>query len=98
MSHCKSGSLKTNAPNDFVWDILRAWIEKTSVKLDKYPAESPIRRILAKSPKHSINFCTHPKSNPPSRKIKLKRFEHHKGQNWGPRSKAKKRKQELDEE
>jgi tRNA (guanine26-N2/guanine27-N2)-dimethyltransferase len=47
-SHAVSGSIKTDASRDFVFDVLREWIKEHPVRMDKINENSPTRQILAK--------------------------------------------------
>jgi len=47
-SHASAGSVKTDAPVEFVHDIFRAWIEKNPVREDKIAAGSPSFHLLQK--------------------------------------------------
>jgi tRNA (guanine26-N2/guanine27-N2)-dimethyltransferase len=47
-SHAASGSIKTNAPRSFVYDIVREHIKTTPVRMDKVSETSPVRPFLAK--------------------------------------------------
>lgn len=89
-SHCHSNAFKTDAPPSVIWDIVRAWVKLTPVNMAKYPDGSPAKRILSSESSTDVSFETHSEANPPSRKIKLVRFEDHRGQNWGPKARAKK--------
>ena len=97
-THCCPNALKTNAPSSVIWDMMRAWSKKTNVNHDKLPEQGPSRKILNAEQVTAIDFSQHPDSNPKSRKVKLVRFEEHKGMNWGPKSRAKKRKQPIEQE
>jgi len=70
--HCDSNGLKTDAPPEVVWDVMRAWLRKIEPGLDpskrskkaakKISDKSPTSRekarvsILTKEPSISINF------------------------------------------
>lgn len=93
-SHCHLNSFKTNAPTHVIWDIFRAWAKQVGVKAEYQIEGSPARAILSKLPTNPdlvVNFEPHPNANPVSRQVKLVRFEDHKGKNWGPKTRAKKR-------
>lgn len=46
-SHCKPGSVKTNAPWTFVWDFYREWVkQKSPVKIENIRKGSPAWNIL----------------------------------------------------
>lgn len=95
-SHCSSKAFKTNAPPSVLWDIIRAWVKETPVRMDKFQDESTAKKILLGQSATEVSFEPHPDANPQSRKIKLVRFEDHRGQNWGPKARAKKQRTEAD--
>ena len=48
-SHCKAGSIKTNAPWNVIWEIMREWVRtKKPIKEDKLRTGSPGWAILGK--------------------------------------------------
>lgn len=89
-SHACKNSLKTDAPNSVIWDILRAWIEKNPIK--KNEPGSPCHAILSQKPSIEVNFETHNKANPRSRSQNLTRWQPNPEKNWGPKPRAKKSK------
>ena len=89
-THCKSGMIKTDAPSQVIWDAIRAWVKDNPVKMEKYSETSPTYKILSQPSKTEISFEKHPNANPPSRKVRLLRYESHEGMDWGPRSKKRK--------
>lgn len=34
-SHACAGSIKTNAPNSFIWDMMRAWVQNGSLPVSR---------------------------------------------------------------
>ena len=54
------GSIKTNAPRVFLYDLFRAWIKDNPVTMSNIKEGSPARTLLAKAAKyvHNGNFCT----------------------------------------
>ncbi|XP_020298682.1 probable tRNA (guanine(26)-N(2))-dimethyltransferase [Pseudomyrmex gracilis] len=90
-SHASRTSIKTNAPNDVIWDIVRAWEKEHPAKREKMAEDSPAARILNASSTTEISFAMHPLANPISRKKHLLRFPQNPTANWGPgvRSKAR---------
>lgn len=88
LSHACKTSIKTNAPVEFLWDIMRHWIAKNPLKRE--PSEnSPAKTILAKEASHEVSFELHPDANPDSRKNKLVRFQENPEKYWGPKMRAK---------
>jgi len=47
-SHAAPGSIKTNAPCSFMYDIVREHVKENPVRMDKIPEKSPSRRALLK--------------------------------------------------
>jgi len=88
MSHAKKNSIKTDAPPQFVWDVMREWI-KTNPLNPKRLKEDVVMKALSEKPqKYTICFDEHPDANPESRKANLKRFAPNPQPNWGPKPKA----------
>lgn len=55
-SHCSKNSLKTNAPNEVIWDILKRWIELKPVKEKWFGPEYRLANILKTTAKLQIDF------------------------------------------
>lgn len=89
MSHACKNSVKTDAPAQVIWDIVRAWEKLNPANKEKMNHDRPGRRILEKESATEINFELHPDSNPQSRKKELLRFQVKPEKNWGPKSRAK---------
>ncbi|XP_042884533.1 probable tRNA (guanine(26)-N(2))-dimethyltransferase isoform X2 [Penaeus japonicus] len=89
MSHACKNSIKTDAPPQVIWDIVRAWEKLNPANKEKMNQDRPGRRILEKKSETEINFELHPDSNPQSRKQELLRFQVKPEKNWGPKSRAK---------
>jgi tRNA (guanine26-N2/guanine27-N2)-dimethyltransferase len=92
-SHANKHGIKTTAPIDFLWDMLRSYARLQSTKDDPLrnlaPA-SPGHRILSQPPQpRHISFEPHPAANPESRRQQLKRFQLNPEPNWGPKMRAK---------
>jgi len=83
-SHASKTSIKTDAPNDIIWDIVRAWEKEHPVKREKLAVDSPAARILAASSTTDISLAMHPLANPISRQKHLSRFQQNPTVNWGP--------------
>jgi tRNA (guanine26-N2/guanine27-N2)-dimethyltransferase len=47
-SHAAPGSIKTNAPCSFIYDIVREHVKENPVRMDKIPEKSPSRYALLK--------------------------------------------------
>ncbi|KAJ2931359.1 hypothetical protein H1R20_g5737, partial [Candolleomyces eurysporus] len=87
-SHASPGSLKTNAGNRDIHDIYRAFIKTHPVKMDKVSPSSPAAKLLAKEPRLTIDFTSHPDSVTAAGKVKLVRYQENPAPNWGPGKKA----------
>jgi tRNA (guanine26-N2/guanine27-N2)-dimethyltransferase len=73
---------------------MQAWAKHSQAKSD-FPPETVVaklRNFKPLAPPLIVDFTMHPDANPPSRRIKLVRFADNKGKNWGPKSRAKRRK------
>ncbi|XP_075724665.1 tRNA methyltransferase 1 [Rhipicephalus microplus] len=88
LSHACKNSIKTDAPMDFVWDIIRAWkLQNPSKKpLD---SGSPGEYIMRTEPSSPVNFSTHPDANPSSREQQMLRYQVNPEPYWGPKARAK---------
>ncbi|KAK7074375.1 tRNA methyltransferase 1 [Halocaridina rubra] len=89
MSHTSKNSIKTNAPPQFIWDIVRVWEKTHPANRSKMSDDRAGKRILDKEPENTINFEMHPDANPESRRQELLRFQVKPEKNWGPKSRAK---------
>lgn len=87
-SHASKTSIKTDAPNDVIWDVVRAWEKEHPAKREKL-ANSPAARILNTSFTRDISFAEHPLANPISRQKHLSRFQQNPTVNWGPGVRAR---------
>ena len=89
LSHANRYAIKTDAPNDVVWDIMRAYEkEHPSNPQNRSPVS---QAILGRSDSFSdvkVSFQEHADAEPASRSAKLLRFQHNPP-NWGPKNKAK---------
>jgi len=90
LSHANKHAFKTDAPVDFIWDMLRVWGVKNDFKLKNLAESSPGRAIMTKAPTiENISFEVHEDANPESRKMGLKRFQINPEKNWGPKMRSK---------
>lgn len=89
LSHCAKNSHKTDAPAEFIWDIMRVWIKDHPVKESRLQEGSVVKAILDREPKYKISFELHPNANPPSRKQGLLRWQINPEPFWGPRPRAR---------
>lgn len=89
-SHACRTALKTDAPHNVVWDIMRCWERLHPVKQKK--ENSPGAAILSKGPVIQVSFDVKPGANPASRQKKLLRYQENPEANWGPKPRAKRKK------
>lgn len=84
-SHAMKNSVKTDAPNSLIWDILRFWAKSHPVNATRLQENSVIKAILSKEPSKDYDLDTiHPNANPPSRKDALVRYQENPAAHWGP--------------
>jgi tRNA (guanine26-N2/guanine27-N2)-dimethyltransferase len=89
LSHACKNSLKTNAPMNVIWDILRSWVKKHPINPTRMHDQSPLTTILAKEPTKEYDFNKmHPDANPPSRQEALARYPLNPAAMWGPGTRA----------
>jgi tRNA (guanine26-N2/guanine27-N2)-dimethyltransferase len=82
--HKEPNAIKTNAPNEVVWDIMRTWAKENPPM--KTPAEgSPAAKILSQEPVIKVDF-TIPQSMQGNSKVS--RFPQNPEKHWGPKRKA----------
>ena len=101
-THAKANSVKTDAPNEVVWDIIRAWVSNGHpVSKKRLTATSPATVILSKPSTIKVDFTIHSRfKDKDGKKLKKNstatRFLPNPEKYWGPKSRAKKKK--IDEE
>ncbi|XP_076382618.1 tRNA (guanine(26)-N(2))-dimethyltransferase isoform X1 [Megalopta genalis] len=88
-SHANKISIKTDAPHQVIWDIVRTWEKDHPIKREKLPNDSPGLNILNTSIITNVSFDIHPLANPASRQKHLTRFQHNPTINWGPGTRDK---------
>ena len=85
LSHACKNSLKTDAPIELLWDILRYWAKSHPVSSSRMHEGTALKVILSKEATKEYNFDKiHPQANPPSRKDALSRFPENPAAHWGP--------------
>ncbi|KAK6097969.1 RNA methyltransferase tRNA(m5U54)methyltransferase [Batrachochytrium dendrobatidis] len=94
-SHAAQASIKTDAPAEVIWDIMRCWCKQHPPSEKNMSPNSPARTLLAIEPKIVANFEKHPKAIPDSRKYQLVRHQENPTANWGPKARPKKSKNEA---
>ncbi|KAI9288420.1 N2,N2-dimethylguanosine tRNA methyltransferase [Umbelopsis sp. AD052] len=94
-THCQPEGIKTDAPASVMWDIMKGWVKKYPVTMKNIGELSPARKILAQPAKFEADFTRHQDAIPPSRHIKLVRYQVNPTPNWGPKARAGKPKKEA---
>ncbi len=88
LSHANKLAIKTDAPTEFIFDMMHAWEKKNPVNMEKLPKGSVAWTLLHRVPKHEVSFELHPDANPESRARQLKRFQQNPEKNWGPKARS----------
>ncbi|KAI9305590.1 N2,N2-dimethylguanosine tRNA methyltransferase [Cunninghamella echinulata] len=87
-SHCAPQAVKTNAPSNVIWDIVRGWIKKQPVTMKNISENSPAYKILTQEPTVIADFTRHPDVLTESRNFVP---------NWGPKARAGRKRKNDDE-
>ncbi|XP_057338571.1 tRNA (guanine(26)-N(2))-dimethyltransferase [Microplitis mediator] len=89
LSHAHKLSIKTDAPMQVIWDIVRAWEKIHPAKRDRLDKNSAALAILsAESTTADVSFDLHPSANPMSRQKHMTRFQLNPTSYWGPGTKS----------
>jgi len=91
--HKEPMAVKTDAPPQVVWDIMRAWTKLTSPKDKVY--EGTAGKILSTEPMIAVDFTVPPGFD---KKKKVKRFPMNPEPDWGPKAKATGKRKSLSQE
>ncbi|KAJ1340072.1 hypothetical protein BSLG_005396 [Batrachochytrium salamandrivorans] len=83
-SHAARAAIKTTAPANIIWDIMRCWCKQHPPSEKNMSPNSPARKLLATESKIVANFEKHPAS-PDSYKYNLVRHQENPTANWGPK-------------
>lgn len=83
--HKEPQAIKTDAPDDVVWDIMRCWVKKHPVSEKRKGGSAPGEEILKREPKLEADF-TVPSSL--LRKKPAARYQQNPEPYWGPKSRA----------
>merc|ERR1711915_255586 len=91
LTHANKHGIKTDAPNSFIWAMMRAWSRKEGRTKSNLSEGSPGKKIMEINGEEGeeVNFDEHPEANPESRKNSLKRFQMNPEANWGPKMRSK---------
>ncbi|TKY65049.1 tRNA (guanine(26)-N(2))-dimethyltransferase 2 [Spatholobus suberectus] len=85
-THVNPLGLKSDAPMDVIWDIMRCWVKNHPVKAQ--PADQPGSVILAKEPVLQANFARAVSSLSKAQVKKVARFLPNPERHWGPKLRA----------
>ncbi|KAG9137314.1 hypothetical protein Leryth_014946 [Lithospermum erythrorhizon] len=85
-THVNPLGLKTDAPMDVIWDIMRCWVKNHPVKAQ--PADQSGSIILAKEPVLQANFARAAASLSKAQAKKVARFLPNPESHWGPKLRA----------
>ncbi|KAL5217140.1 hypothetical protein ABZP36_017824 [Zizania latifolia] len=85
-THVNPLGLKSDAPWDVIWDIMRCWVKNHPIK--EQPHDSSGTAILSKSPKLEANFSRAVAALSRAQAKKVKRFLPNPERHWGPKVRA----------
>ncbi|XP_021905305.1 probable tRNA (guanine(26)-N(2))-dimethyltransferase 2 [Carica papaya] len=85
-THVNPLGLKSDAPMDVIWDIMRCWVKNHPVKAQ--PPDQPGSVILAKEPSLEANFARAVASLSKAQAKKIARFLPNPERHWGPKVRA----------
>ncbi|GAP82547.2 hypothetical protein SAMD00023353_0100900 [Rosellinia necatrix] len=96
-SHCKGGSMRTNAPWSVVWHVMREWArQKHPVKIEKIGENSPAYKLLKLGGAEieddevdKLEVIFDQRLGRDKSKPGLIRYQNNPTENWGPQSRAK---------
>lgn len=95
--HKEPSAVKTDAPPEVVWDIMKCWVAKHPIST-KWSSNETLAsyKILSKPPIFQANFTIPPELRAPKKKVS--RFPPNPEANWGPKARAVgKRKRDTEE-
>ncbi|XP_068656269.1 tRNA (guanine(26)-N(2))-dimethyltransferase 1-like [Aristolochia californica] len=88
-SHVNPLAMKTDAPMEVIWDIMRCWVKNHPVKAQ--PPDQSGTAILAKEPTLQVNFTRAVASLSKAQSKKVARFLPNPERHWGPKVRAGRR-------
>ncbi|XP_022164502.1 probable tRNA (guanine(26)-N(2))-dimethyltransferase isoform X1 [Myzus persicae] len=86
-SHCAQNSVKTDAPQSVVWDVIRTWVQTHPVSEKRLQDSVAARTILSKQPTTEIIFDKKYNTVPKSLQG-LVRYQQNPAPYWGPGTKG----------
>ncbi|XP_012544912.1 tRNA (guanine(26)-N(2))-dimethyltransferase isoform X2 [Bombyx mori] len=87
-SHASKMSVKTNAPPQLMWDIIRTWEKTHPIKQSKLVSDPVTKHILSQDIKNNVDLSVNELANPLSRRDGRLRFQINPAPFWGPGSRA----------
>lgn len=82
LSHVMPNSIKTNCPNNILWDIFRLWkLKNPGPPLIPGPGYNIMQKEVETK---NISFDLHPDATPVSKENNLVRYQINPTKNWGP--------------
>ncbi|KAJ8949058.1 hypothetical protein NQ318_016960 [Aromia moschata] len=87
-THMNRTSIKTDAPANVIWDIMRCWEKEHPIAKKRLIENTPAYNILAKQLEKDYSFAAHPAANPESKKLGFLRFQANPLPHWGPGTRA----------
>ncbi|KAK3151183.1 hypothetical protein QOZ80_3AG0242770 [Eleusine coracana subsp. coracana] len=85
-THVNPLGVKSDAPWDVIWDIMRCWVKNHPIK--EQPRDSPGTMILSKEPTLEANFSRAVAALSKAQVKKVKRFLPNPERHWGPKVRA----------
>ncbi|KAJ0967812.1 hypothetical protein J5N97_024729 [Dioscorea zingiberensis] len=85
-THINPVGVKSDAPMNVIWDIMRCWVERQ--KLKDQPSNQPRAAILSKEPTIQANFAKAIGAVSKAQASNIARFLPKPERNWGPKIKA----------
>ncbi|XP_042497966.1 probable tRNA (guanine(26)-N(2))-dimethyltransferase 2 [Macadamia integrifolia] len=85
-THVNPLGLKSDAPMDVIWDIMRCWVKNHPVKAQSLDQSGSV--ILAKEPTLEVNFARAVASLSKAQAKKVARFLPNPERHWGPKLRA----------
>ncbi|GBG31964.1 tRNA guanine26-N2-dimethyltransferase [Hondaea fermentalgiana] len=90
-THSSPQHVKTNAPPEFIWDVLRVWVKERSPVNSKHlqDPESIASKILAKEPTHKVDLSINSEIRKRGHRDRaISRYKGNPKPNWGPKPAA----------
>jgi len=83
LTHAGPNTIKTNIPNNLLWDILRAWRLETNPNPIKQDTVG-YRIMSHESTIKTVDFTIRADATPPSQHLHLLRYQNNPERFWGP--------------